>query len=531
MNEFELLISRLRKWQRWNRLQKAIYYGARGLVLGFLISAFAAIFLIPSGRFLISEYIVVLAASSALGLVVAAGIAWLWPQSQLKIAREYEQIFALKERVSTAIEMSQLDHVDRAWQTMQLNDALEATKQVIPKDGLQWHIPKLEISMLLVTFGLVLGSWFYGQGAFQQAATNAQNQQLVEDEIENLEELISDIENSEQLSDETKEAVLSPLKESLEGMKQSKSLEEAVSALSEALQTLEEFSAPGSEEFEGLQAAGEELAKNQDSPLTLMGEALAQGDLQAAAEKLAAIDLSKLNPEELANLSEQFLEMAQGLENDTPELAEQFQQAAEALQNQNLQAAQEAIAKASESISDSAQRAEASETARNTAAELADIQGQLMAAAMFGAASQSSGMKSSSSESPTTEQKGSFGSQAGSGEFEESRTPGKEAGLTPLTQNNTPGNSSEKQYDSVYAPQRLGGTSETELSLGTGEDAASNAVGGIGSTFTQNAQSSVPYSEVYSYYEESTQQALESGSIPLSLQPIVREYFSSLDPR
>jgi len=529
MNDFELLNSRLRQWQRWSRLQKSIYFSARGLVLGFLVSAIASIFLIPSSRLLISEYIVLLIASGLLGLIVGAGVAWLWPQSKLKMAREYEQVFDLKERVSTAIELSQLEDVDQTWQQLQLNDALEATRQIIPKDNLQWHIPKLEISLLLVTFGLVLGSWLYGQQSFQQAETNSQNQQLVEDETENLEELITNIENSEQFSDETKETVLSPLKESLEEMKQAESPEEAVSALRDAQKTLEGLSAPGSEEFERLQMAGEELAKNQDSPLTLMGEALSQGNLQAAAEELAALDLSTLNTEELANLSEQLMEIAQGLENSSPELADQFQQVAEALQSQDLQAAQEAIAKTSQSISNSAQRAETSKAARNSAAELANMQSQLMTA-MVEETPQNNAVETSSGESPTSEQKGGFGNQASSGDFKESQTPGKEAGLTPLTQGNQLGNSSEKQYDSVYAPQRLGGTSETELSLGAGEVADNNAIGGISSTFTQNAQSSVPYSEVYSSYEESTQQALESGSIPLSLQPIVREYFSSLDP-
>jgi len=530
MNDFRLLISRLRQWQRWTRLQKSVYYGLRGLALGLLISAIAAIFLIPSNNLLISEYFVLLIASGLLGLTVGAGIAWLWPQSRLKIAREYEQVFDLKERISMAIELRQLEDVDQAWQQLQLNDALEATKQIILKDGLQWHIPTLEISLLLISFGLVLGSWFYGERSFQQAETNAQNQQLVKDEVENLKELITNIENSEQLSDETKEAVIVPMQESLEKMKQAESPEEAVSALSEAQQTLEEFIQSGREEFEGLQAAGEELAKNQDSPINLTGKALSQGDFQAAAESLATLDLSGLNPEELASLSEQFMDMAQGLANSSPELEKQFQQAAEALQSQDLQAAQEAIEKASESISNSTQRAEASEAARKSAAELANMQSQLMAA-MFEGAPQNNDMETSSSESPASEQKGGFGSHASGGEFEESRTPGKEAGLTPLTQSNLSGNSSEKQYDSVYAPQRLGGTSETELSLSPGDVADNNAIGGISSTFTQNAQSSVPYSEVYSSYEESTQQALESGSIPLSLQPIVREYFSSLNPR
>ena len=265
--------------------------------------------------------------------------------------------------------------------------------------------------------------------------------------------------------------------------------------------------------------------------MNLMGEALSQGDLQTAAEELASLDLSTLNPDELARLAEELMGMAEQLESFSPELAEQFQQFAEALQNQDLQSAQETLASASEAISEAIQRAESSDAARKSADALADSQGRLMAAAMFGASAQSASAQTSSSENPTSEQSGSSGSQPGSGEFEESTTPGREAGLTPLTQEDTPGSGSEKQYDSVYAPQRLGGASEKELSLGTGEDAASNAVGGIGSSFGQNYQSSVPYSEVYSYYEENTQQALESGSIPLSLQPLVREYFSSLDPR
>ena len=531
MNDFDLLISRLRHWQRWIRLQKVVYHGARGLVLGILISAIAAIFLIPTSTLLVSEYFVLLTASGLLGLVMAVGLAWLWPQSRLKTAREYEQVFDLKERVSTAIELSQREHVDQAWQQLQLSDALEATHSIQPKDGLKWHIPKLEISLLIVTFVFVLGSWFLGQRSFQQAETNLQKQRLVEAEIESLEELISEIENSEQLSGETKEAVLSPLKESIEEMKQADTLEEAVSALSDAQRTLEELSQSGIEEFEGLQAAGEELVKDQDSPLNLMGEALSQGDLQTASKNLAALELSTLDSQELAGLAEELMEMAEQLESASPELAEQFQQAAEALQNQDLQSAQETLANASEAISDAIQRAEFSEAAKKSADLLADSQGRLMAAAMFGAFAQSASAQTSSSEDPTSEQSGSSGSQPGSSEFEESTTSGKEAGLTPLTQDNTPGSGSEKQYDSVYAPQRLGGTSETELSLGTSEDASSNAVGGIGSSFGENAQSSVPYSEVYSMYEESTQQALESGSIPLSLQPIVREYFSSLDPR
>ena len=66
---------------------------------------------------------------------------------------------------------------------------------------------------------------------------------------------------------------------------------------------------------------------------------------------------------------------------------------------------------------------------------------------------------------------------------------------------------------------------------GSGNDATSNTVGSVDSSFEQNAQSFVPYSEIFANYEGSMKKALENGIIPLSLQPLIHDYFSSLDPR
>jgi len=532
MNELEILFFRLHQWVRYLRLQKAIYWGARGLIIGILSSGVVAIFLIPNSSLLLSEYFTWLFVSGILGLISAAGIAFFWPRPQLKLARSYDRIFNLKERVSTAVELSQSEAVNQSWQELQLGDALEATGTISPKDGIKWHFPKSEIWGVLVALTIVLGTWFYGQASFQQAESRAKNQKLIEAEVDNLEELITDIESREQLSVDAKESISTPLKKSLDDMKNADSLEKAVSILSETQQTIEELNFSGSTEFEGLQGAGEQLAKKENSQLNLTGDALRQGDLQRAAENLAALDLSKINPQALAGLAEQLKEMAEQLGNSSPEFAEQLQKVSEAIQNDDIQSAQEAISNASEALSESAQRVAASDTAQKTTDTLAESQGRLMAASMFEGMAQNSGAKNDSGDHPEGEQKGSFGSQAGSGEFEASKTPGKEAGLTPLTQNNQAGGeNSEKQYDSVYAPQRLGGSSETELSLGSGSDSASNAIGSVGNSSEQNAQSFVPYSEIFSNYDESIQQAFENGVVPLALQPLIRDYFSSLDPR
>lgn len=531
MNDLVLLYFRLRQWQRWARLQKATYWGLRGLIFGILSSAFVSGLLVSRSRLLLSEYFSLLTISGILGLIFTSGIIFFWPQSKITLARNFDRVFDLKERVSTAVELSLLKEADQNWQKLQLNDALEASRSLSPRDGLEWHIPKLEISLLLVALVLVLGTWFQGKGAFQQAEIRVKDHQLIEAEIENLKELITEIQDSEQLSAEAKDAIISPLKESLNDLREADSLEKAVTALSETQQTLEALDLPGSTEFAGLQAAGEELAKDAENPLNLTGEALKQGNFQEAAENLASLDLSELDSQELAGLANQLMELAEQLKNVSPELSEQLQKVSEAIQNDELHIAQEAITNAGDALLESAQRVAANDAAQKSAEAIEESQGRLMEAAMFGGMAQNSGSKTNSDDTPEIEQKGSFGSQAGSGEFEESKTPGREVGLTPLTQSNSPGESSEKQYDSVYAPQRLGGTSDTELSLGSENNSASNTIGSVDSSSEQYAQSFVPYTDIFANYEGSMKQALENGIIPLSLQPLIHDYFSSLDPR
>jgi len=40
----------------------------------------------------------------------------------------------------------------------------------------------------------------------------------------------------------------------------------------------------------------------------------------------------------------------------------------------------------------------------------------------------------------------------------------------------------------------------------------------------------IPYDQVYSDYSEDAQQALENDYIPLGLEDVVRDYFTSIEP-
>jgi len=43
-------------------------------------------------------------------------------------------------------------------------------------------------------------------------------------------------------------------------------------------------------------------------------------------------------------------------------------------------------------------------------------------------------------------------------------------------------------------------------------------------------EAQVPYNEVFPIYSDVAYDAIEGGEVPVTLKPVVRDYFSSLDP-
>ncbi|MEK7311894.1 MAG: hypothetical protein AAB382_07970, partial [Chloroflexota bacterium] len=108
---------------------------------------------------------------------------------------------------------------------------------------------------------------------------------------------------------------------------------------------------------------------------------------------------------------------------------------------------------------------------------------------------------------------------------------GGEAGGSP-SNNNGPGDGGIREYEPIYSPYRLGGAGGPEVQLpenGNG-DPGNEIVGEGPSTVPDNGESHVPYSEVYSQYNDAAQHAIDSDQVPSTLKPVVRDYFSSLEP-
>lgn len=98
----------------------------------------------------------------------------------------------------------------------------------------------------------------------------------------------------------------------------------------------------------------------------------------------------------------------------------------------------------------------------------------------------------------------------------------------PIDTNNNPDGEGEKEFDSVYAPQRIGGDNGPAVMLEP-EGANTPLIEG---EFSENptGTTTVPYNQVFSDYTDAANQALESDYIPLGMRDIVRDYFTSIEP-
>jgi hypothetical protein len=94
---------------------------------------------------------------------------------------------------------------------------------------------------------------------------------------------------------------------------------------------------------------------------------------------------------------------------------------------------------------------------------------------------------------------------------------------------NEPGDGGLREFEAIYAPQRLGGEGGPEMELPWGSDPG-ELVRELPSN-PEIGQSTVPYNQVYAVYYDAANQALEEQHIPLVLRGYVRDYFSSLEPQ
>jgi hypothetical protein len=459
--------------------------------------------------------------------VAFAIAAYFWRVQTMRAARYFDRAFRLKERVSTALELQNENHSAEMIQK-QLDDAVSASRRVKPSRDLPLRFPKLDLALALVLVALIGTLWFRGETLFAAASQQRAVEEAIAAEQAKIEEIIKEINTSESLTDEQKEALAKPLEDALKELKDNPSMEGAVSTLvstGEKLKALDNQQAAQTQQ--ALTQTGSSLASQEGSPLEALGKDLAKGNFAGAASELANMDLSQMTPEQLQKLAEQLESMASSLAATNPELAQQLMDAAQAIRSGDMASAQQAMSSAASQMVQAGQQVTAAQMVNQAAGQLQQGAGQVLAAGGGQTPSQGGAMAQGQSQQ-SGQSNGGGGSGSGSGSAPQSDQSGNEASSSPIPQNNGAGDGGESAYEQIYAPSLLGGAGGDMLGVPTsGED---GEVIGTSPTTAEDGESLVPYTEVYSQYNQFNRQALENGEVPAQFMDLIRNYFGSLQP-
>ena len=526
----------LHAWIRRFRWQRALIWVSRGFILGLALSLGIGLLGIYQTQLLRDEFLALVISISLLVPLLSGLIALLWPIQPLKAARTFDLLFHLNERVSTALEIA--GHPEPGPDEMidrQLQDAIAASQRVnLRRDlPLVYNLREGLASLLLIV--LMSMVWFRGESWFHAAQQRRNVEQAVAEQTAQIEEIIKQIETNEALSEEQKEAITKPLQEAAQSLQENLSLENSVSVLTSTGEQLQALTDPESQQMsQALQETGDQLARQEGSPLQSVGQELAQGDNVDAASQLENLNVSGLSAAEQGQLADQLDAMADSLQSTNPQLANQLRQAADALRNGNTTAAQQALSEAAQSLARAGQQITFSQAANQTASQLQQGAGQVLAAGGGSQQVNQTGQGNQPSQgqgsNQSTQANGTGGSGSGSGPDSGNPQTGDEAGTSPIDQGNGPGDGGETTYEQIYAPTLLGGENGPQVNLPSSGENNGEVIGQGPTTPGNPGESLVPYSEVYSQYEQVNNQAMENHEVPSQFTEIIRNYFDSLKP-
>jgi len=508
----------------------------------------------------------------AWGLILGLGLALPWiglalrRRPTLKLARHFEALLGLQERLSTALELEagRLNALP-ALHAAQVQDAIQRA-QSAPTQALSWRTLRwarheraaLACAALALALALLL--------PLPRPSLAAPDPALALRLDESRQALQAGLQaalRQPDLPTEEREDLLRTLQARLDELNKASSSEQAFAALVAAAAALEgaaeqiteEARAARAEALRQLQAALQAQQQARD-----LAEALrqAQQRLQDSPSNAALIDALRRAGLELQasqpSLSQSLEQAAQAAEAGQAQEAQQAldQAAAEAGQPQrSRQALQQAANQARQAARQIAE-GEASRTSPSAAGQPSESQEGGSASSQQGQdggqQGQERGQQASSGGSQGQDAQANSDdvtgqastSQEGLNEQDSGPSFGREApldlqagdpqaqGSRTSPQSTEPGAGGLESFAPIYAPQ--------DFTPQAGEDIAlpnQNQEGRlIEGDFADNPRGelNVPYNQVFSAYEQAARRALEAQSLPPNLRPVVRAYFDGLRP-
>lgn len=450
------------------------------------------------------------------------------PRTLMDVARRADLELALRERLSTALELAQdSSRFDQDLAARQRADALRVAGRVRPRRDLPIRWPRRALAGAAVALASALVLTALPNPMDAILAERARMAQMAREEAEKLEQLADMLEESVALDETEQQVLLQELRDLIARLRGNRGdREEALADLAELRARLRERLDP--------QSAARRLAL--DSLTAQLAElARAEGQARGSEEAMPLLeellqDVPQMELEERERLAQALEEAAMRLNATDAALAQALQQVAAAVRRgdeggvrASAPQATAALARAQRELDRQAALAQMLSQVRRSEQRLAWAeQGQQPGR---GAGSDQPGQGSGQGQGA--------GNQAGSGGGTTANRlpPANRAGRAgdPTQPNRSYGVDS-----TVYAPQaelKLGPTGVSDFIPGQ-----ENPGGEVQTRESPSLQlgmvgvSLVPYQQVYRQYAAEAAQAMEREYVPLGLREYVREYFTRLEP-
>ncbi len=522
------------RWNRRLRLERALRFGWISLNTGLILGLATAVPGILRSSLVLSNYYTQAAWAAVLATFLGPLLAYLWPLPLGKTAILVDQRFRLKDRVSTAHELLSLDPGGINPMTLvQRGDARDHLNLIQPgkshRPALSWR--QLFTTIIYLTVLIAVPALL--QDNFQHAAEYAAHTEAIQDETARLDSLLTRIETDESLTKKAREQLTAPIEDALSELRQANSLEQAVAALDQAVNSLE-IMADQRQPLENINTLRDQLRSGDLTNLEPFLDALSARDFENAAEKLddLAAQLESLTSPIVARELEQVAAAAGEFE---PTLARKLDEAAMAILQGDQTAARSNLQKRLMWSAGPAgrilyranpQRSQRkSQPARSASAQPVRPQGRLQVLGNY--------LEEVTVQDPSrmgrTKRRGLAKALAMAMGTRLLARP-RDSGPPSNDAENQPGNGGLEAYERIYAPSNLGGEDGPQIVLPNSGPTGDVIQGQSSGSAPEPELSRVPYVDVFATYAAVYRQAIEAGQVPPHLRDIVRKYFTSLAP-
>lgn len=426
--------------------------------------------------------------------------------------------FGLQERITTSLE---LENENSVYKELLVNDTVSKLEKLKYKENIGL-LPHKNVIIVLIVLIFAFGVTLILPEPMKEEAQQLHDLNVYKKEQKNkVDKSEKEVKENSALTEEQKKALLAKLEALKQELKNVKDTKEVDKALEKTAKKLEL-----------------EINKSKDVDLKNMAEKLAQNketkDLAAALKSEKVEDIEK-QLEELKNKAKSL--DSEGKESLKDALAKasnamsdgELKDSIDGLNNALSSGDENAINKSVEKVNGAVSNSLSQQAMNDALAQAqSNLQGQQPNATAQGQ-SQGQGQGQGAGQGSGQGQgqgQGAGGSGAGSG------SGNGDGGVTPYGQggiaNKAPSSGTEKEYEKIFTPSRLGGQGETSAVTGKSNENSGKSE----TTITSNSNATLgelkPYNQVIGEYSEKAIESINSSSIPSGMEDIIKGYFSSL---